>query len=184
MGNPLLGQILTSALTRGANARGGALGGLGGGLGGAALGGLLAGMVGRGERRPGSNRGMLLALMLPLAMQWVQRNGGIGNVLGKLRQQGMGRQADSWVSTGDNHPVSPDDVQRLVGDDEIAAMAARLGVPREQVSQAFAEILPELTDKLTPQGTLPPNADQALEGGHSELEKALHELHEDAQHLP
>ena len=98
MRNPLLAQVLGSVFANSLRGRanpgpfgraGGALpsGGLGGGLGGAALGSVLGGMMTRraGAGR-GGNRGMLLALLLPIAMQWVQRNGGIGAVLEKYRQ--------------------------------------------------------------------------------------------------
>jgi uncharacterized protein YidB (DUF937 family) len=191
MANPLLGQILASALGGRAASnqqptqpgQPGGFGGLSGGLGGVALGGLLAGLAGRRGGRPAGNRGLLLAMMLPLAMRWVQQNGGIGAVLDRFRQHGLGSQADSWVSTGQNRGISPQEVQKVVGNDEIGRFAAQLGVPEQEVSQAFAEILPELTDKLTPEGSVPPQAGAALDQGRSELERTLGELHADMQHL-
>jgi uncharacterized protein YidB (DUF937 family) len=198
MGNPLLGQILASAfgsrLAPGgasppseAAPSGDLSGGIGsgpmGGLGGGALGGLLAGLVGRGAGGSSGNNGLLLATMLPLAMRWVQSNGGIGAVLDRFHQKGLGPQADSWVSTGQNRAISPEDVQRVVGADEIKRFASQRGVPEQEVSQAFAEILPELTDKLTPQGSVHPQAHAALDTGASALERMLGELHADMQHL-
>src|SRR5688500_10580397 len=67
--NPLLGQILGSVF---ANAmRGRARSGpFGQGMGGGGLGDLLGGMAGgRGRGGLGGNRGMLLAMLLPFAMQ-------------------------------------------------------------------------------------------------------------------
>lgn len=180
MGNPLLGNVLASAFGRNNNNAAG----MGGGLRNAALGALLGRMMSRGggTGRASGNRGMLLAMLLPLAMNWVRRNGGIGPVLDRFRQSGLGPQADSWVSTGANEPAPADTVRRVVGDDEIAQMAAKLGVDEGQVSEAFSEILPELTDKLTPQGHVPPDADDSLEGGHDQLQAALRELHEQTPH--
>jgi len=195
MGNPLLGQILASALgnriSRGnASAPMGAPGGfgrigggMGGGLGSIALGGLLARMAGGRGMRPSNSRGMLLAMMLPLAMRWVQQNGGLGAVLDRFRQNGLGQKANSWLEPGENQSVSPQEVQRIVGPDDISRFAAQLGVPEEQVSEAFADILPELADKMTPQGTIAPHAGTALDEGRDELEKALGELHADTQQL-
>ena len=186
MGNPLLGQILASAFGN-RLAPGGlpqrAPGGIGGGLGSIALGGLLARMAGARGARPSGSRGMLLALMLPLVMRWVQQNGGLGAVLDRFRRGGLGPQANSWQSTGGNDPVSPQDVQRVVGSDDIRRFASQLGVPEEQVSEAFADIMPELVDQLTPDGTVAPHAGPALDHGRDELEKALGELHADMQHL-
>jgi uncharacterized protein YidB (DUF937 family) len=188
MANPLLGQILASVIGNrlapdatssapSAPADAGLPGGLGG-LGGGVLGGLLAGMIGRaGGNRPSNNRGLLLAMLLPLAMRWVQQNGGLSAVLDRFRGSGLGKQADSWVSGNENHEISAQDVQRVIGQDDIARFAQQLGVPQQDVSQAFAEILPELTDKLTPQGSIPPQASDALHAGSNVLERALQELH-------
>jgi uncharacterized protein YidB (DUF937 family) len=191
MGNPLLGQILATALgnrmSRGgaAGPAPGGLGGIRGGIGSIALGGLLARLArGGGGARPSNNRGMLLALMLPLAMRWVQQNGGLGAVLDRLRQHGLGTQANSWLTPGvENHPVSPQDVQRVIGPDQVARFAAQLGVPEHEASEALAEILPELADKLTPDGTIAPQTDTALDAGRDDLESALRELHADSQQL-
>lgn len=204
MTNPLLGQVLgsvfASAMRGRANAGpfgagagvGGGLDnlgrGLGGGLGGAALGGLLGGLM----RRPGAagngtpaaggrHRGLLLALLLPFAMQWVQRNGGIAAVLDRFRQHGFGPQADSWVSHGQNQPLAAEAVDNVVGREELSRLARQLGVGEDEVKQGFAEILPEMADQLSPQGQVPPEADEALHGGLSEMQKALAEVQPDVQ---
>lgn len=163
----LLGGILGRGRTMGApgGATGGGLGaGMGGGLGGGGLGGL------------GGNRGMLLAMLLPLAMQWVQRNGGVGAVLDRFKQKGYGTQAQSWLSTGDNQDVEPSAIQEVVGMEELSRLSRQLGVPEDEVAQGFAEILPEMTDRLSPDGDLLPEADQTLDSGLTELEKALNEM--------
>jgi len=122
---------------------------------------------------------MLLAMLLPFAIQWVQRNGGIGAVIDRFRQTGMERHADSWVSTGDNHPLGADAVHSVVGREELSRIAQQLGVPEDEVAQGFAEILPEVTNQLSPEGRIPPEADDALNGGLSELEKSLREIRPD-----
>lgn len=187
--NPLLGQVLGGVFGH-ALARRGMRGGIGagmggmGGLGGAALGGILGGMM-RGRRGPmgmgvpagrGGNHAALLMMLLPLAMRWVQRNGGMGAVLERFRRQGYGRQAQSWVSTGDNDTLDEQAVAQVVGDDELRGMAQQLGVPEQEVRHAFAEIMPEMVDKLSPEGQLPQQADEVLDEGRQELERELHEL--------
>jgi uncharacterized protein YidB (DUF937 family) len=143
---------------------------------------LLGGLLNRGAGGA-SGKGVLLATVLPLAMRWVQSNGGIGAVLQRFHQKGLGPQADSWVAPGENHPISAENVRRVVGTDETQRLASQLGVPEPEVSQAFAEILPELADKLTPQGTVHPQAGAALDNSAGVLETMLGELHADTRHL-
>ncbi|HZF80435.1 MAG TPA: YidB family protein, partial [Rubrivivax sp.] len=100
--------------------------GMGGGLGGG-MGGGLGGMMG----------------------------GGLGGLLEKLNQRGFGRQAQSWVGTGDNEPMPHDAVDGLLDPQEVAAIAAEAGVAEEDVRAGLAEMLPEVVDKLTPEGRLP-----------------------------
>jgi uncharacterized protein YidB (DUF937 family) len=193
--NPLLGQVLgglfgNAMANRGANGGGGGLagGGMGRALGGMALGSVLAGVLrgggGRqaaplpGGTRPYANHTALLVMLLPLAMRWVQRNGGINAVLDRFRQKGMGAQTQSWVSTGSNQPVDDAKVQQVIGPDDLREMAQRLGVPEQQVAQAFAEIMPEMVDKLSPQGQVHPEADQVLDAGQRQLEQEI----QDVQH--
>lgn len=195
--NPMLGQVLgglfgqamrrrgTGGMGGGLGGTGGMGGGLGGALGGVALGSVLAGMMrGRGSQpmgvpaggRPYANRTALLVMLLPLAMRWVQRNGGMGAVMDKFRQKGMGGQAQSWMSTGENEPIDDQAVEQVVGQDELRQMAQRLGVPEEQVAQAFAEIMPEMVDKMTPQGQMPPEADEVLDESTRALEKEIEDV--------
>src|SRR5687767_7931639 len=109
--NPMVGQVLGGLFGQALGRRG--MGKLGGGLGGIALGTILAGAMRNrgaaasastggmsrvpGGTRPYANQTALLVMLLPLAMRWVQKNGGIGPVLDRFRQKGFGRQAQSWV---------------------------------------------------------------------------------------
>ena len=175
--NPLLGQVLGGVFGRALAKR--SAGGVGG-LGGAALGTVLGGMLGRrggvNAGRGGNSRSALLLMLLPLAMRWVQRNGGVGAVLKRLQQQGNGSQARSWMEPGVNQPLDEKAVETLVGQDDIGQMAERLGVPREQVAQAFAEIMPELVDQLTPEGQVPAHADAVMDEGRAALEKEIEDV--------
>lgn len=192
--NGMLGQVLGGlfgqAMNRGGagGGAGGALGGgsgggLGGALGGVALGSVLAGAL--RHRQPGGvpagahpsgNRTALLVMLLPLAMRWVQKNGGVNAVLDRFRQQGLGRQAQSWVGTGQNDGIDGGAVEQVVGASELQQMAQRLGVPEQEVAQAFAEIMPQMVDHLTPQGQVPQHADQVLDEGRRQLEQQIHDV--------
>ena len=180
MANGFLGEILGRVL---GNARdGGQPSPVDNGSGG--LGDLLGGVLGRGSAGYGApvgrgssfgGRGALMAMLLPIAMQWVQRNGGIGAVLQRFRQKGYGPQANSWMSTGPNEALAPQAVDEVVGTDELSRLSQQLGVGREDVASGFAEILPEMVDRLTPEGNLPPDADEVLDNGRMTLEQFLNQ---------
>jgi uncharacterized protein YidB (DUF937 family) len=142
---------------------GGLLGGKGGGLGdvGDILGQLTGGQGGStsgSQAGPGGGAGGLIGALLPV-LAGVLANGGLGKILDGFQQQGLTAQADSWVSAGDNEPVSRSDVENVLGSDEIAQIAAQLGVSPEQAADALAEVLPQVVDKVSPDGQLPPQAD-------------------------
>lgn len=187
MANPLLGQILGGLFANAMRGRGGPFGGgvnagpMTGGAGGG-LGDVLGRLGGRGGAvAPGGaatagrsgNGGMLVAMLLPFAMQWIQRNGGLGAVLSRFQQKGYGQHANSWVSTGANQMLDTSAVNDVVGMDELSRLSQQLGVPQEEVSHGFAEILPEMVNQLTPDGKVSPEADEALNGGLTELQQAL-----------
>jgi uncharacterized protein YidB (DUF937 family) len=186
MANDFLGQILGSVL---GNAQSGQQSPMGGGTGGG-LGDLLGGMLGgnRGSAESagpaggglgggssglGNKGSALMLLLLPLAMQWVQRNGGIGAVLERFRNKGYSQQAASWVSTGDNEALAPQAVADVVGMDELSRLSQQLGVSQEEVSSGMAQILPEVVNQLTPQGDVPDDGDDLLNRGKSMLEQLL-----------
>jgi uncharacterized protein YidB (DUF937 family) len=169
MASDFLSEVLGSVMGGGAAGGLGGLGGLGGMLGNV-LGGRSGGADAGGQTVPsGGGKGTLLAMLLPLAMQMIQRNGGVGAMLDKFKQQGLGQQVNSWVSTGANQPVSADQVTDAVGSDEIASMARQLGVPEDQVAGGLAHILPHVVNHLTPDGNVSPDADDTLNAGLSKL---------------
>jgi len=180
-----LGDLLGGLMGGGASQAGGASGGLGD-----LLGGLMGGGAGQGGNRPadlgglgmgqrqggsgmGNKGGALMLLLLPLAMQWVQRNGGIGGVLERFQNKGYSQQAASWVSTGENEELQPQAVNELMGTEELSRMSQQLGVSQEEVSSGMAQILPEMMNQLTPQGGVPDDGDEVLDRGRSMLDQIM-----------
>lgn len=187
MANNLMEQILAGVLSNAMGGRGqpgaqspsldgaGGLGDL--------LGGILGGAGAPADSAPQRNSpfgsgggGALLAVLLPLAMQWVQRNGGLGAVLGKFQQKGFSEQAASWVSTGQNQAVPREAIDEVVGLDELSRLSQQLGVPEQQVADGFAQLLPEVVNQLTPQGDVAGDADDVLNEGMSEMQDMLARL--------
>lgn len=81
--------------------------------------------------------------------------GGLDSLLNQFRNAGLGQQADSWVSTGQNQTISPDQISQAIGHGKIADIAQAAGISPEQMSQLLAQALPNIIDKLTPGGQLP-----------------------------
>jgi uncharacterized protein YidB (DUF937 family) len=87
--------------------------------------------------------------------------GGLGGLLEQFTQRGYGRQAQSWVSTGQNEAIDPDALAQVFGNDRIAQIAAQAGVSEDEARGGLAELLPNVVDHFTPDGRLPPT-DQLL----------------------
>ena len=81
--------------------------------------------------------------------------GGLGELLNKFTQAGHGDVANSWVGSGQNAPVTGAQVTDALGQSTISDIASKLGVDHTAAAGGIAAILPELIDKLTPQGQAP-----------------------------
>src|SRR5258707_12671943 len=87
------------------------------------------------------------------------QSGGLQGLANKFSQSGQGDTFSSWVGMGENQPISGGQVQKVLGSDEVNALAAKLGVDPAQASHFLAEYLPKVVDKLTPEGKVDPTAD-------------------------
>jgi uncharacterized protein YidB (DUF937 family) len=85
--------------------------------------------------------------------------GGLGGLIGALTQGGLGNAASSWVSTGQNQPVSAEQLQSALGGGGagglLAQLAKQAGMSQGDAASGLSQILPDLVDKLTPDGQIP-----------------------------
>ena len=85
--------------------------------------------------------------------------GGLGGLIGALTQGGLGNVAGSWVGTGQNLPVSAEELQNALGDSGggglLAQIAQQAGMSHGDAASGLSQILPGLVDKLTPDGQIP-----------------------------
>src|SRR5690348_1716914 len=84
---------------------------------------------------------------------------GLGGLLNRLHQGGLGDIASSWVGAGQNQPVSPGQLGSALGPQIIKAIAERSGLSEEEVTSQLSQVLPGVVDKLTPNGRLPTSAE-------------------------
>ncbi len=88
-----------------------------------------------------------------------QGGGGLGALIGQFQKAGLGDAVNSWVSTGQNQPVSGAQVQQALGADRIQQFAQQTGMESNQVSDVLSKLLPQLIDKVTPNGSVPQQND-------------------------
>lgn len=89
------------------------------------------------------------------ALAMLQKMGGIDGLVNKLQQSGLGDLAASWVGTGENKSINPEELANVLGKDQIAALAKQAGIPESQGASVLSQVLPAMVDKLTPDGNIP-----------------------------
>ena len=98
------------------------------------------------------------------ALAMLQSMGGIDGLVKKFQQSGLGDLAASWVGTGENKSILPDQLASILGKDQIAALAQQAGIPESQGASVLSQILPAMVDKLTPDGKAPESSNLATWG--------------------
>ncbi|MFI8932764.1 YidB family protein [Streptomyces sp. NPDC053474] len=122
------------------------------------LGGLLGGLLGGGKEGTGPSGGganILGSLLGALMSKGGGGNNPLGGLLDGLTKAGLADQAQSWVGSGENQPVSGAQVKEALPDDTLQQVAKDAGVSPEQAADEIAQQLPQVVDKLTPSGQVP-----------------------------
>jgi uncharacterized protein YidB (DUF937 family) len=89
-------------------------------------------------------------------LQMIQNQpGGLQGLVQNFRDKGLGGLVSSWVSTGQNLPISADQIHQGLGSDAVKALAAKAGISPDLAGGAIAQLLPTIVDKLTPSGQVP-----------------------------
>lgn len=103
--------------------------------------------------------GMLGGTSNPLAtslLQMIQNQpGGLSGLLQCFHEKGLGGLAASWVGTGQNLPITADQIQHVLGSEQVKQLAAKAGISPETAGATLSQLLPNLVDKLTPNGQVP-----------------------------
>lgn len=116
------------------------------------LGQILGGMMGGGQGAPTAGQPTALVAVL---RQVLVSNGGIDQLVSRFDAAGLGGQARSWVGSGQNQPVSPEQIGQVFSDDQLAQWATQAGTTPDQLRTVLAEALPHAVDHATPGGEMP-----------------------------
>ena len=103
--------------------------------------GLLGGIVGAG--------------MVSVVSGIIEKHGGLQGVVSEFERNGLGPTVKSWVGTGPNQPISPEDLHKTLGPDLLQQLSEKSGLSVPELSQKLSQILPQAVDKLTPGGSIP-----------------------------
>jgi uncharacterized protein YidB (DUF937 family) len=85
----------------------------------------------------------------------INQSGGVNGLADMFRDKGLGGLVGSWISTGQNLPISAEQIQSALGNEQLRELAGKLGISPGDVSSRLAEYLPQVVDKLTPDGNVP-----------------------------
>jgi uncharacterized protein YidB (DUF937 family) len=81
--------------------------------------------------------------------------GGLADVIGALNRGGLGDVMSSWVGGGANKPVDPGALASALGPEILGQFARKAGVSHGDAGSVLASVLPELVNRMTPQGQVP-----------------------------
>ena len=101
---------------------------------------------------PGTQKALLEMVM---GLLKGSESGGLEGMTRNFNANGLGDIMSSWIGKGENLPISPEQILQVLGSGQLQQMASNLGVSSEEASSGLAEMLPQIVDQLTPDGSLP-----------------------------
>lgn len=114
------------------------------------LAGQVMGSLGAQDQDPAARSGLMGSVM-----SMIDSAGGVPALLQKLKESGLQEQVASWIGTGANQAVSGDQLTQALGDEQLAQVAQQAGIEPAQAATGMAQLLPQIIDHLTPNGSVP-----------------------------
>ena len=112
---------------------------------------LLGTLAGRPTGSPQSNA------LLDLATTLLQGHpGGLAGIVQQFAAAGLGREVSSWVGTGQNLPISAEQLAQALGLTNLSSLSEKFNLSPDAASTGLASLLPALIDHLTPKGQVDP----------------------------
>jgi uncharacterized protein YidB (DUF937 family) len=99
--------------------------------------------------------GVIGAGATALLNNFVEKQGGLQNVVAQFEKNGLGDNMKSWISLGQNLPITADQIHQALGSDMVKGLAAKMGLPADKIAELLAQHLPQAIDKVTPDGKIP-----------------------------
>ena len=127
----------------------------------------LGGLLGGSSNGNGLDLGSLMGLfanqgkVAESVSGLLAESGGLNGLLEKFQASGLGETAASWVGTGANQDISPDQLRSALGNETIEHFASKMGLQGGQIMPLLAQFLPVIIDQLTPSGAIDDNKPSA-----------------------
>ena len=99
--------------------------------------------------------GIVGAGMVSVVNSIIEQHGGVQGIVSEFEKNGLGATVQSWVGTGPNQAITPDEVHKVLGSDLLQQLAEKSGLSVEDLKQKLAQVLPQAVDRLTPTGAIP-----------------------------
>jgi uncharacterized protein YidB (DUF937 family) len=109
--------------------------------------------------------------LLQMALQLLLQHGGLQGMLGKFQQAGYGDQAQSWIGTGSNLPIDAGALSQIFGQGTLGQIAQQLGVSHEEAAGQLAQELPNVVDRMTPDGHIPDGSNDLVNEALASLQR-------------
>jgi uncharacterized protein YidB (DUF937 family) len=95
------------------------------------------------------------AVLLQQLIAMLSKPGALADLTGKFQSAGLGNILQSWIGTGQNLPISADQVGKVLGAGTVADLAKKAGIGEKETTGALASLLPQVIDKISPGGKVP-----------------------------
>jgi uncharacterized protein YidB (DUF937 family) len=94
--------------------------------------------------------------LIAAALEWINSHpGGLNGLVQKFQENGAGETIQSWISNGENQPISSEKINQVLGSDAVSGLAQKAGIEPNQASGMLAQVLPHVVNAATPNGTMP-----------------------------
>jgi uncharacterized protein YidB (DUF937 family) len=123
------------------------------------LGSVMNNMGGTSANGDGQSNPLLQMAMQMLTKQGENGQSGLADIVSKFQQGGLGDIAASWVGTGENQPVSADQISSVLGSGKLSELASQFGLSTNDIAGGLSKILPDLVNQATPNGEVPQSND-------------------------
>ena len=78
--------------------------------------------------------------------------GGISGLQKMFQEKGLGGIVGSWIGTGQNLPISADQLNSVLHCDALNQVASKFGIDPNTLQSMMTQVLPHVVDQMTPNG--------------------------------
>ena len=103
----------------------------------------------------GALQSILGSILAGGGQQYGGGGGGLSGLIEAFSRAGMGNQVNSWVGTGPNQPINPNQLQQVFGQDQINQWSQQTGMPQHSLLEQLSNLIPHAVDRMTPNGEVP-----------------------------